>query len=141
MGQSKPFSRSTILVVEDDEDQRALAATVFEEAGFKVIECESAEAAAAVIEAKRGEIAMIFTDVRLPGRMDGVELAHIARDRSPSVPVIVTSGAAGERLRELPDTTEYMQKPWRALDLLMRAERIRESRGGASDLSWRGDIL
>ncbi|MGN6572363.1 MAG: response regulator [Pseudolabrys sp.] len=139
MGQSKPFSRSIVLVVEDDEDQRSLAATVFEEAGFNVIECESAEAGAAVIDAKRGEIAMIFTDLRLPGRMDGVELARLARDKTPSVPVIVTSGASGERLRDLPDSTEYMQKPWRALDLLIRAERVRGEDIDAAD--WRGDIL
>jgi len=137
MGQSKPFARSIVLVVEDDEDQRSLAATVFEEAGFSVIECESAEAGAAVIDAKRGEIAMIFTDLRLPGRMDGVELAHIAKTKTPSVPVIVTSGASGERLRDLPDSTEYLQKPWRALDLLIRAERVR----GDDAPGWRGDIL
>jgi DNA-binding NtrC family response regulator len=138
MGQSKPFSRTIVLVVEHDEDQRSLAATVFEEAGFDVIECESAEDAAMVIDAKRGDLAMVFTDLRLPGRMDGVELAHIARDKTPKVPVIVTSGASGERLRDLPDSTEYMQKPWRALDLLIRAERIR---GDGEQPSWRGDIL
>ena len=138
MGQSKLFFRSTVLVVEDDDDQRSLAATVFEEAGFKVIECNSAEAAAAVIDAKRGEIAMIFTDVRLSGAMDGVALAQIACDKTPTVPVIVTSGASGDRLRDLPAHTEYMQKPWRALELLMRAERVRAD---SDNVAWRGDIL
>lgn len=137
MGQSKPFSPAIVLVVEDDQDQRAFAATVFEEAGFKVIECASAEAAAAVIETRRGEIAMIFTDLMLSGRMDGVELARIAYTKTPGVPVIVTSGGAGERLRDLPGRTEYMQKPWRPLDLLIRAERVRSDAG----IPWRGDIL
>jgi CheY-like chemotaxis protein len=136
MGGSKPFSRSTVVVVEDDDEQRSLAATVFEEAGFKVIECASAEAAAAVIDAKRGEIALIFTDLRPSGRMDGVELARFAHARTPSVPVTVTSSASRERLRDLPATAEYMPKPWRPLDLLIRAERIR-----TDGLSWRGDIL
>ena len=104
MGQSKPFARSIVLVVEDDEDQRSLAATVFEEAGFNVIECASAEAGAAVIDAKRGEIAMIFTDLRLPGRMDGVELAHIAKTKTPTVPVIVTSGGILGKLTKVSDT-------------------------------------
>jgi DNA-binding response OmpR family regulator len=138
MAQSRPFFPPIVLVVEDDRDQRAFAATVFEEAGFKVIECERAEDAAAVIDARRGEIAMIFTDLVLPGRMDGVELARIARRKTPGVPVIVTSGAAGQRLRDLPERTEYMQKPWRPLDLLIRAERVRS--GGAAQ-PWRGDIL
>ena len=138
MGRPRPFSRSTVLVVEDDDDQRSLAATVFEEAGFKVVECASAEAAVAVIDARRGEIAMIFTDVRLSGVMDGVELAQIACAKAPTVPVIVTSGASGERLRDLPARTEYMQKPWRALELLMRAERVRAD---GDHVAWRGDIL
>jgi hypothetical protein len=56
--------------------------------------------------------------------------------RTPNVPVILTSGESGERLRDLPETTEYMQKPWRALGLLIRAERVR-----AGGLAWRGDIL
>lgn len=139
MGQSKPFSPAIVLVVEDDDDQRAFAATVFEEVGFRVIECDSAETAAAVIDAKRGEIAMIFTDLMLPGGMDGIELARIACLKTPGVPVIVTSGGAGERLRDLPDSTEYMQKPWRPLDLLIRAERVRSDAVAAAP--WRGDIL
>jgi DNA-binding NtrC family response regulator len=136
MGQSKPLFRPTVLVVENDDDQRSLAATLFEEVGFAVVECVSAEAAAAVMDAKRDEIAMVFTDLRLPGRMDGVELAQVALATSPEVSVIVTSGENGERLRDLPETTEYMQKPWRALDLLIRAERVR-----VDDLGRRSDIL
>ena len=136
MGQSKPFSRSTVLVAGNDDEQRALAATLFEESGFRVVECASAEAAAAVIDARRAEIVMIFSDIGLSGRMDGVDLARIASAKAPGVPVIVTSGASGERLHDLPDTTEHMRKPWRALDLLIRAERVR-----ADHPVWRGDIL
>jgi CheY-like chemotaxis protein len=89
-----------------------------------------------VLDARPGEIAMIFTDIGLSGRMDGVDLARVVSARTPNVPVILTSGESGERLRDLPETTEYMQKPWRALDLLIRAERVR-----AGGLAWRGDIL
>lgn len=125
MGQSKALRRRTALVVEDDEEQRFLSATLFEESEFSVVECASAEAAVAVIHEKHDEVGLIFADVELPGTIDGVELAKIARAELPDVPVIVTSGAGGRRVAELPAGAEFVPKPWRALDLLIRAERAR----------------
>lgn len=130
MGQSKPLRRKTALVVEDDEEQRFLSATLFEESEFSVVECASAEAAVAVIHEKHDEVGFIFADVELPGKMDGVDLAKIARAELPDVPVIVTSGAAGRRVDELPEGAEFMPKPWRALDLLIRAEKARRAPSG-----------
>jgi CheY-like chemotaxis protein len=137
MGQAKPF-RSTVLIVEDDDDQRFLASTLFEESKLEVIECTSAEAALAVIEAKHRAIAMVFTDIRLAGKMDGVELVHNLRQGHPEIPVIATSGD-GHRARELPEHTLFLQKPWRPLELLMKAERVRIA--AAPGDAWRGDIL
>ena len=57
--------------------------------------------------------------------MDGIELARKVHDALPDIPVIVTSGAAGERINELPPRAEFIAKPWRPLDLLIRAERVR----------------
>jgi CheY-like chemotaxis protein len=128
MGQSQPLRRTTALVVEDDEDQRYLSATLLEEAEFDVVECETAEAALEVLSERDGEVDLIFTDVRLPGRMDGVDLARKAREELPDVPVIVTSGAGGERIAQLPANVEFLPKPWRPLDLLIRAERVRTLR-------------
>lgn len=136
MGQAKPF-RATVLVVEDDEDERFLASTLFEESELNVIECESAEAALAVMDEKPEGVAMIFTDIRLAGKMDGVELTRIMRRRYPHVPVLVTSGD-GERARDLPQDSKFVPKPWRALDLLMTAEKVRLA---AQRNEWRGDIL
>jgi CheY-like chemotaxis protein len=128
MGQSKPLRRAMALVVEDDEEQRFLSATLLEESEFNVVECASAEAAVAVLHEKPDEVGLIFADVELPGNMDGVELAKIARAELPHVPVIVTSGAGGSRVDELPAGAEFVPKPWRALDLLIRAEKARRSR-------------
>lgn len=127
MGQSKPLRRNMALVVEDDEEQRFLSAALFEESDFSVVECASAEAAVAVIHEKHDEVGLIFADVELPGTMDGVDLAKIARAELPDVPVIVTSGAGGQRVAELPAGTEFVPKPWRALDLLIRAEKARKA--------------
>ena len=78
MGQSKPF-RATALVVEDDPMQREMICLLLEESEVDVIECESAEAAEAVLERTGGSVALMMTDVQLAGNMSGVELAHIAR--------------------------------------------------------------
>ena len=125
MGQPTPIHRSTVLVVEDDEDQRFLIGTLFEESGFDVLECDSAEAALELVHEQADRVALVFSDVRLNGQLDGVDLAKSIRDEAPEVPVILTSGAGGERLKHMPENTDFMQKPWRPLDLLVKAERIR----------------
>ena len=91
MGQSKPF-RATALVVEDDPMQREMICLLLEESEVDVIECESAEAAEAVLERAGGSLVLMMTDVQLAGNMNGVELAHIARKHNPDIGVIVTSG-------------------------------------------------
>lgn len=120
MGQMRPF-KPIALVVEDDVVQRDLIAMLLEESEMGVIECESAESALQVLERVGASLSMMFTDVKLTGRADGVELAHYARHRYPNINVIVTSGLALNR--RLPDGAKFMPKPWLALDLLREAAR------------------
>jgi DNA-binding NtrC family response regulator len=87
-----------------------------------VIDCESAEAALVVLEHHREAVAFLFTDVSLAGEMSGVELANFAKRRFPDLPIIVTSG---QLCRGLPTDAKFMRKPWRALDVLMEAERAK----------------
>ncbi len=84
--------KPTALVVENDEMQRTLVSTLLEESEMNVIQCESAEAAVYVLDQSGGCLSIIFTDVELAGIMDGIELAHIARQRFPDLHIIVTSG-------------------------------------------------
>ncbi|MPZ40880.1 MAG: response regulator [Rhizobiales bacterium] len=119
MGQ---FLKLTALIVEDDQDQRALVGALLEECDMRVVECETAEAAAIAMELLRDTLVMIFVDMNLAGRMTGVELAQIARENLPHVSVILTSGA---HVPKIPADTVFMQKPWRALDVLRVAESIR----------------
>ena len=112
-------SAPTALVVEHDEDQRALVSVLLEECDMKVVECATGEAAAAVMELLRDTLVMIFIDERLAGHMNGVELAMHARRRLPHVCVILTSSGDAP---PLPADTVFMQKPWRALDVLRVAE-------------------
>ena len=111
------------LIVEDDEMQRSLVATLLEESEIGVIECGTAEEALRVIGRIGGSLSLMFADVRLPGPVDGVELARIARRRHPDLCVILTSGSALPG--ELPEGARFMPKPWLALDLLREAERAR----------------
>lgn len=122
MGQATG-SAGFALVVEDDPDVRNLAAAMLEETELEVVEVESAEEALAFLERHGAAVALIFADVWLSGPIDGIELARTVKRRWPSVRVLVTSGDAGERLRDLPRGAAFLQKPWRALDVLVAAEK------------------
>src|SRR5260221_5939463 len=107
MGQAHK-DRRAVLIVEDDAELRHLTAALFEDEKVDTIECESAEAALAVMLIGGREVAMIFADVRLPGAMGGVDLAWEVKLRWPLLPMILTSGHPLERIRELPPGVAYM---------------------------------
>ena len=91
MGQAQQ-NRRAVLIVEDDAELREFAARLLEDSELDTIECESAEAALATMLIRGRDVAMIFADIRLPGVMDGIDLAREVRMRSPFLPVILTSG-------------------------------------------------
>ncbi len=122
MGQASPDC-PVALVVEDDDAVRNLAAAVLEETDLDVITCESAEAAISVLERPGMNVALLFADVRLPGAMDGIALASTVGRRWPETRVVVTSGYDAKAEGRLPQQAVFMQKPWRALDVLVQAER------------------
>jgi CheY-like chemotaxis protein len=82
-----------VLIVEDEPLIRLGAVYQIEDAGFEVYEADSADAAIALLEVHK-EICLIFTDVDMPGSMDGLKLAHYVRGRWPPVKIIVTSGTS-----------------------------------------------
>jgi len=110
------------LVVEDDADVRNLATAVLEESDLDVIACDTAEAAISVLERSGGNVALLFADVRLGAGMDGIALASTVERRWPDVRVVLTSGGDARGGAALPAQAVYMQKPWRALDVLVQAE-------------------
>ena len=113
------------LIVEDDADLRQLTALLLEESEFDAVECESAEAALAVMLLRGKDVSMVFADIRLPGVMDGVDLARELKMRWPHLTVVLTSGNPGVRLVHLPPGVEFLPKPWQPLNVLMAAERAR----------------
>lgn len=111
------------LIVEDDPDVRALAAILLEETPLDVVEVESAEAALDCLQERGGEVALMFADVRLPGEMDGVQLAKAACKLWPTVRIVLTSGDPDAVSDDLPECVTFMPKPWRGLDVLVQAEK------------------
>jgi DNA-binding NtrC family response regulator len=128
MGQASPF-KSIALVVEDDVLQRELATTLLEESDMTVIECGSAEDALRLLQKSGGSVSMMFIDVNLTGKIDGIELSHFARRCYPNIHVIVTSGVTPTR--SLPEGVTFMPKPWLPLDVLREAERSKRVGAGA----------
>lgn len=121
MDQSQPDC-PIALVVEDDAAVRNLATAVLEETDLDVIACDSAEAAISILERPGSHVALLFADVRLNGAMDGIALANAVGRRWPDVRVVLTSGYDARSAGAIPAEAVYMQKPWRALDVLVQAE-------------------
>ena len=111
------------LIVEDDPDVRELADALLEETDLRVVECEDAEQAFGVLVREGDDVALLFTDIRLPGLLDGVDLARRVKAVWPHVSIVITSGYAARRPEMLPENVVFLPKPWLALDVLMQAER------------------
>jgi two-component system, response regulator PdtaR len=113
MGQAKP----TILVVEDEALLRMIAADTLEENGFDVVEAANADAALKVLET-RDDVRLLFTDVRMPGSCDGMDLARKVHARWPHILLVITSGHARPAQAEIPDHGHFIAKPYRANELI-----------------------
>ena len=111
MTQDKARSNLAVLVVEDEPFLRLDAVDMVEEAGFRAYEAANAREAIAQLEA-HPEIAILFTDIDMPGPMDGLHLAHYVHDRWPRVRIVVTSGHHMLRSRDLPDEGCFFAKPY-----------------------------
>jgi len=123
MGQ-KIEPRRVALIVEDDFELRGLAAALLEETDLSVVEMASAEEALDYLRSHAEGVAFLFADVRLPCLMNGVDLARTVRLKWPWVRTVLTSGLAPEDgLDDVPRDVRFMPKPWRALEVLMEAER------------------
>lgn len=113
----------TILVVEDDPVIRLDAVILFKEAGFVVADFATADEAAAFISERPAEIGAVFTDINMPGSLDGIELASMVSARWPAITVLVTSARYGRKPSALPSHVAFIPKPWLPLDLLVKMQR------------------
>ncbi|MEO7680186.1 MAG: response regulator [Sphingomonas sp.] len=104
---------AVILVVEDDALLRMAAVDLVEEGGFIAVEARDADEAVAILEV-RGDIRIVFTDIDMPGSMDGMKLAACVRDRWPPIRIIVVSGHRKPTMSDLPEGSRFFHKPYSA---------------------------
>jgi CheY-like chemotaxis protein len=102
---------AVILVVEDDPFLRIVAFDMIEKAGFAAIEAEDADEALSILE-QRADIRIVFTDIDMPGSMDGMKLAACVRDRWPPIRIILTSGHRRPEMDDLPSGSLFFPKPY-----------------------------
>ena len=114
-------SMRTVLVVEDEPLVRDTIVHELEEAGFSVLEAETAAAGLAILN--EGPVCLLFTDIRLPGSMDGWGLAEAARALHPDLPVIYATGFTTEGPRLVPKSV-FLQKPYRPSAVLSVIEKL-----------------
>jgi CheY-like chemotaxis protein len=111
--QPKQSSMPTVLVVEDESMVRMPIAEYLRDCGYKVVEAGDASEAIAAMDADTS-VSLVFSDIRMPGKMDGLGLAEWFRSHYPDVPVLLTSGYHGGRNSpgvSLPGTG-FIEKPY-----------------------------
>ena len=107
----KRGSNPVVLVVEDEYWQRVHAADVIGRAGYDVVEANSADEAIKLLEARQ-DIRIVFTDIEMPGSMDGLRLARAIRDRWPPIELIITSGKHRLDAEQIPKRGKFLPKPY-----------------------------
>jgi two-component sensor histidine kinase len=99
-----------VLIVEDEMILRMRAVDIVEDAGFHPIEAVNADQAISILES-RSDISLLFTDIQMPGSIDGLMLAHAVHDRWPSIKIILVSGQVKPSDAERPADSRFFGKP------------------------------
>ncbi len=125
IGEPAPEPPPTILVVEDDVLVRILVAAYLRECGFDVIEANSADEAIRVLQAGV-RVDIVFSDIQMPGSMDGFGLAQWVRRERPGLKIILTSGAArtAKAAGDLCETGPILAKPYDHAELESRIRAL-----------------
>jgi CheY-like chemotaxis protein len=108
---SAESSKPVVLVVEDEILIRQNAMDMIRDSGFEVVEAANADEAVAILEA-RADISAVFTDIQMPGSMDGLKLARAIRDRWPPIKILAVSGNVRLSSDDLPRGGQFLRKPY-----------------------------
>jgi CheY-like chemotaxis protein len=103
--------RPVVLIVEDEYLLRIDAVDIVAAAGFEVLEAGNADEAIDILEA-HPDITVVFTDIQMPGSMDGLKLAQAIRGRWPPIKIIATSGHPDVGELDLPEGGRFLPKPY-----------------------------
>ena len=118
--------RPVVLIVEDEFLLRIDAVDIVAAAGFEVLEAGNADEAIDILEA-HPDITVVFTDIQMPGSMDGLKLAQAIRGRWPPIKIIATSGHPDVGELDLPEGGRFLPKPYSPLQV---TGVLRELTGG-----------
>jgi CheY-like chemotaxis protein len=116
MAQFKPLKTATILVVEDELLVQQDLAQWLREQGLDVLTADNADHAIILMD-RHPEIAFLLTDIKMPGSMDGIRLAHYVAERWPPIKIIVLSALFKTRLSELPQESLFIPKRYEPVAL------------------------
>jgi two-component system, response regulator PdtaR len=118
-----------VLVVEDDALLADMALEMIEDAGLKAVAVDSVDAALDFLKEDADRVAAMFSDVRLRGPLNGIELAAFVAVRWPQIAICVTSGVALERPYRLPKNAQFMPKPWKPQEVVAFIQKASRTRG------------
>ena len=108
--------RPVVLIVEDEFLLRMDAVNMIAAAGFEVVEAGNADQAIEVLESRR-DITVVFTDIQMPGSMDGLKLARAVRGRWPPIRIVATSGRLDVSETDLPEGGRFLPKPYNPMQV------------------------
>lgn len=108
---STEAGKPAVLIVDDEPIIRMYATVLVEDAGYVAIEAATADEALAILSA-RDDIRVLFTDVEMPGSLNGLELVEVVRETWPPIELIVTSGHVQVDPQRLPERARFFRKPY-----------------------------
>jgi two-component SAPR family response regulator len=112
MNEIKGVRGKTVLVVEDEACLRLLIAEVIKELNLNVIALPSADVGYMVLEKNSGSIDLLLSDILMPGKLNGVDLANRVSVQWPHIGIVLTSGYEAQTLRGLTQAAQFIPKPW-----------------------------
>jgi len=118
-----PFVPAVVLVVEDELLLRMRAVDMVEDAGYTSLQAVDADAAFAILES-RADIALLFTDIQMPGSMDGLTLAHAVHARWPPIKIILVSGQLRLAKVDIPPNSRFFGKPLKANEMIAEMQEM-----------------
>lgn len=108
---STEAGKPAVLIVDDEAIIRMYATVLVEDAGYVAIEAATADEALAILSA-RDDIRVLFTDVEMPGSLNGLELVEVVREKWPPIELIVASGHVQVDPQRLPERARFFRKPY-----------------------------
>lgn len=129
MTQALSATQPKVLIVEDEALVQMTAADVLTDAGFDVLEASNADEALGLLEERADEVGVLFTDVHMPGSMDGIGLAERVHQCWPHILLLITSGHWRFTTDNLPDHGVFMAKPYATAVLLRQLYDLTQQHG------------